>query len=103
MIFPILFGGFLIFTAGPSIQSVVSKSAEPGTQGVTMGALQSISSLAAVLGPLLGNALLAQVADLPPGDIRQGANFFACALLNLIAFTIAWRRLMRPAGALASH
>jgi DHA1 family tetracycline resistance protein-like MFS transporter len=102
MIFPILFAGFLIFTAGPSIQAVVSKSAEPGTQGVTMGALQSISSLAAVIGPLLGNALLAQVADLPPGDIRLGANFFACAILNLIAFAIAWRRLARPVAVAAS-
>jgi DHA1 family tetracycline resistance protein-like MFS transporter len=103
MIFPILFAGFLTFTAGPSIQAVVSKSADPSTQGVTMGALQSISSVAAVLGPLIGNALLAQVADLPPGDIRLGVNFFACAVLNLLAFAIAWRRLARPVGAAASH
>jgi DHA1 family tetracycline resistance protein-like MFS transporter len=103
MLFPILFAGFLIFTAGPSIQAVVSKSAEPGTQGVTLGALQSISSLAAVLGPLLGNAILAQVADLPPGDIRMGANFFVCALLNLLAFVLAWRRLSRPAVPAASR
>jgi DHA1 family tetracycline resistance protein-like MFS transporter len=103
MMFPILFSGFLIFTAGPSIQAVVSKSADPSTQGVTMGALQSISSLAAVIGPLLGNGLLAQVADLPPTDIRVGVNFFACALLNLFAFTLAWRRLARPAAAVAPH
>jgi DHA1 family tetracycline resistance protein-like MFS transporter len=103
MLFPILFAGFLTFTAGPSIQSLVSKSAEPGTQGVTMGALQSISSLAAVIGPLLGNALLAQVAELPPGDIRLGVNFFACAALNLLAFAIAWRRLARPLVAAAPH
>ena len=103
MIFPILFAGFLTFTAGPSIQAVVSKSADPSTQGVTMGALQSISSVAAVLGPLIGNALLAQVADLAPGDIRLGVNFFACAALNLLAFAIAWRRLARPVGAAASH
>jgi len=103
MMFPVLFAGFLTFTAGPSIQAVVSKTADPSTQGVTMGALQSISSLAAVIGPLLGNALLAQVADLPPGDIRLGVNFFACAALNLLAFTIAWRRLSRPMAAAASH
>jgi DHA1 family tetracycline resistance protein-like MFS transporter len=101
MMFPVLFGGFLIFTAGPSIQAVVSKSADPSTQGVTMGALQSISSLAAVIGPLLGNGLLAQVADLPPTDIRVGVNFFACALLNLLAFILAWRRLARPSAAAA--
>jgi DHA1 family tetracycline resistance protein-like MFS transporter len=102
MMFPVLFGGFLIFTAGPSIQAVVSKSADPSTQGVTMGALQSISSLAAVIGPLLGNGLLAQVADLPPTDIRVGVNFFACALLNLLAFALAWRRLARPSAPAAS-
>jgi len=103
MMFPILFAGFLTFTAGPSIQAVVSKSADPRNQGVTMGALQSISSLAAVIGPLLGNALLAQVANLPPGDIRLGVNFFLCSALNLLAFTIAWRRLARPVAAAASH
>jgi DHA1 family tetracycline resistance protein-like MFS transporter len=102
MLFPILFAGFLTFTAGPSIQAMVSKSAEPGRQGVTMGALQSIGSLAAVIGPLLGNAILAQVADLPPGDIRLGANFFVCAALNLLAFIIAWRRLARPVSAAVS-
>ena len=68
-----------------------------------MGALQSIGSLAAVIGPLLGNALLAQVADLPPGDIRLGVNFFLCATLNLLAFILAWRRLARPLAAAASH
>ena len=102
MLFPVLFAGFLNFTAGPSIQAMVSKSAEPGTQGLTMGALQSIGSLASVIGPLLGNVLLAQVAELSPGDLRLGVNFFACALLNLLAFTIAWRRLARPAAAAAS-
>jgi DHA1 family tetracycline resistance protein-like MFS transporter len=103
MMFPILFAGFLTFTAGPSIQAVVSKSADPRTQGVTMGALQSISSLAAVIGPALGNVTLAQVANLPPGDLRLGANFFVCAALNLLAFTIAWRRLARPVATAVSH
>jgi len=103
MMFPILFAGFLTFTAGPSIQAVVSKSADPRTQGVTMGAMQSISSLAAVIGPLLGNLLLAQVADLPPGDVRLGVNFFLCAALNLFAFILAWRRLAQPIAAAASR
>jgi DHA1 family tetracycline resistance protein-like MFS transporter len=101
MMFPIVFASLLTFTAGPSIQSVVSKSTDGSTQGVTLGALQSISSLAGVIGPALGNSLLAQVSNLPPGDVRLGINFFACAALNLIAFAIAWRRLMRPLTATA--
>src|SRR5438105_5167561 len=101
MMFPILFASVLTFTAGPSIQAVVSKSTDASTQGVTLGALQSISSLAGVIGPALGNSLLAQVSNLPPGDPRLGINFYACAALNLIAFSIAWRRLSRPATATA--
>ncbi len=102
MMFPVLLASVLTFTAGPSIQAVVSKSTDSSTQGITLGALQSISSLAGVIGPALGNSLLAQVSNLPPGDLRLGINFFACAVLNLIAFAIAWRRLMRPVAAAVS-
>jgi hypothetical protein len=42
------------------------------------------------------------VADLPPGDIRLGANFFLCAALNLLAFLLAWRRLSRPLATAAA-
>ena len=96
MMFPILFSSFLIFTAGPSIQGVVSKSMGPAEQGVTLGAMQSINSLAAVVGPLIAGQILASVSGLPPTDVRVGAHFFFCAALNLAAFLLAWRRLSRP-------
>jgi len=96
MMFPILFSSFLIFTAGPSIQGVVSKSMGPAEQGVTLGAMQSINSLAAVVGPLIAGQILASVSSLPPTDVRVGAHFFFCAALNLAAFLLAWRRLSRP-------
>src|SRR5215510_13561293 len=96
MMYPILFSSFLIFTAGPSIQGVVSKSMGPTEQGVTLGAMQSINSLAAVIGPLIAGQILASVSSLPPTDIRVGAHFFFCAALNLAAFLLAWRRLSRP-------
>jgi DHA1 family tetracycline resistance protein-like MFS transporter len=99
MMFPILFFGFLIFTAGPAVQGVVSKSADPKTQGVTLGSLQSINSLSMVAGPLIGNAILAQVVSLPPTDIRMGASFFFCALLNVAAFLLLAWRLSRQAVA----
>ena len=99
MMFPILVLSFFTFTAGPSIQSAVSKSTPPTEQGITMGAMQSIAALAAVLGPAIGNSLLAQVAELPADDWRAGANLYFCAALNLLAFVLAWRRLARPAPA----
>jgi len=95
IMYPILFSSFLIFTAGPSIQGVVSKSMGPSEQGVTLGAMQSINGLAAVIGPLIAGQILATVSSLPPSDIRVGAHFFFCAALNLAAFLLAWRRLSR--------
>ena len=96
MMYPILFSSVLIFTAGPSIQGVVSKTMGPAEQGVTLGAMQSINSLALVIGPLIAGQILASVSELPPTDIRVGAHFFFCAALNLAAFLLAWRRLSRP-------
>jgi DHA1 family tetracycline resistance protein-like MFS transporter len=103
MMYPILFCSLLTFTAGPAIQGVVSKSAASTEQGVTLGAMQSISSLAFVVGPLIGNSILAQVGSLPPMDWRMGATFFFCASLNFLAFGIAWRRLSRPSAIPASR
>ena len=98
MMYPILFCSILTFTAGPAIQAVVSKTTGPKEQGVTIGAMQSINSLAAVVGPLLAGQILARVSSLPPTDIRVGAHFFFTASLNLLAFLLAWRRLRRPAA-----
>ena len=102
MMFPILFCSVLTFTTGPAIQGVVSKSADPTAQGITLGAMQSINSLAAVVGPLIAGQILAQVSSLPPTDLRVGAHFFFCASLNLLAFLLAWRRLFRPVAAAPS-
>ena len=66
MMYPILFSSVLIFTAGPSIQGVVSKTMGPAEQGVTLGAMQSINSLALVIGPLIAGQILASVSELPP-------------------------------------
>jgi len=93
MMYVILIFGFLNHTANTSIQAVVSKSAAPSEQGIMLGSLQSISSLAAVVGPAVGAVILAQVATLPHDDIRAGASFFLISALNAIAFIIAWRRL----------
>ena len=94
MMFVILFGGAIAFAAGPSLQSVVSKSTDPRAQGITLGAMQSINSLAFIFGAVLGNSILASVSDIPPSDIRVGASFFFCALLQATAFVLLWRHRM---------
>ncbi len=66
-----------------SVQSMISSAADSQSQGQTLGAASSLTSLTAVIAPILGTFILAQVSHLPKGDWRIGAPFFFCALLQL--------------------
>ena len=91
MMYAFILVNVLAFGAGPALQGIVSKQTDPKEQGALMGSLQSINSLAVIVGPLLGASLLGVVSHYPSGDFRIGSVFFLCAILNLIAVYIAWR------------
>jgi len=91
MMYAIIVGNFLSFAAGPALQGIVSNAIDPGEQGVTMGALNSINSIMFVLAPAIGTPLLAQVSHLPPTDWRVGVTFFVSAALQAVALWLAWR------------
>lgn len=95
MLYAIIAVTFLSNIAGPAMQAMVSKAVDAARQGITMGALNGLSSVMAVFAPLIGTAVLAQVSHLPPGDWRIGATFFLSALLQVLAFSIAIRYLRR--------
>lgn len=88
MIYVILFASFIVFTAAAALQGLVSKGSDPRTQGVTLGALTSISSLCFVVGALAGNGILGIVSEFPQGDFRLGATFYFTSALNCLAFTM---------------
>jgi len=91
MMYVFILCNVLAFAAGPALQGIVSKATDPREQGSLMGSLQSIGSLAIVLTPLIGTALLAEVSHLPANDWRIGVTFFASAILQAIAFFVAMR------------
>jgi len=91
MMYAIILGNFLSFTAGPALQGIVSNAVDPSEQGVTMGALNSINSIMFVVAPSIGTPLLAQVSHLAPSDWRVGATFFVSALLQAAALALARR------------
>jgi DHA1 family tetracycline resistance protein-like MFS transporter len=55
-----------------------------------MGSLQAIGSLALVVMPLVGTAILAKVSHLPADDWRIGSSFYLCAGMQAMAIGIAW-------------
>lgn len=98
MMFVVILMSFLGYTVTACIQSIISRAADAQSQGRTMGAVSSLNSLMAVLGPIVGTALLGLVSHLPRGDWRIGTPFFFCALLQAIAMIFALRAFRaRPA------
>jgi DHA1 family tetracycline resistance protein-like MFS transporter len=72
-----------------SVQSLISAAADSRSQGETLGAVNSLTSLTAIFAPMLATPLLAMVSHLPKGDWRIGAPFYFCALLQVGALILA--------------
>ena len=104
MMYAVIACNVLGFAAGASLQGLVANAADPNSQGRTMGAVAGLSSLTAVLAPVIGPLLLKSVADAPRGDWRLGAPYYVCAALQACAMVMTvlhFRRLRRAADTAA--
>ena len=95
MIYAVIFANVLGFTVNSSIQSIVSGAADDRSQGQTLGAVSSLNSLTAVMGPLITTPLLVMVSDLPQGHWAMGAPLYCGALLQAMALFLAWTHFRR--------
>ncbi len=89
MMFAIIAFNVFGVTVTAAVQSMISSAADATSQGQTLGAVSSLTSLTAVVAPVLGAPLLAMVSHLPRGDWRIGAPFYFCALLQLCSLFLA--------------
>ena len=96
MMFAVIIIGTLIGgSAQASLQSLMSNAAHDDEQGRTMGSLASLTSLMAVIAPVLAAPLLGAVSHRPPGDIWIGLPFFFCSLLQAIGAALTLRHFRR--------
>jgi DHA1 family tetracycline resistance protein-like MFS transporter len=95
MMYSIILVNLLGFVINPALQGIVSKAVDPRHQGITLGSLNSISSIMGVIAPLVGTPLLAHVSGLPATDWRVGIVFFVAALAQGIAFVQAYFHFRR--------
>ena len=102
MMYAVIALGLVGGTAQAAMQSIVSNAAEPSRQGQTMGAVASLSSLMAVVAPVVALELLRWVSHRPAGDWLIGLPFFTCSVLQFGAAVIAWR-FFRTHAALRVH
>jgi DHA1 family tetracycline resistance protein-like MFS transporter len=98
MMYAVIFANILANTVAASVQSIVSNAADAKSQGETMGAVSSVSSLMAVLAPAIGAPLMAAVSHLPTSDWRVGAPMYFCAALQFASFLFANWYFTHPAS-----
>lgn len=93
--------------AGPAGQAIITRTVKHTEQGAVQGAITSLTSIANIIGPLLGASVFAYFVSTdpkPPFEL-PGAHFFLAALLSLIGTIIAikatrgWRLRDHPAPA----
>jgi DHA1 family tetracycline resistance protein-like MFS transporter len=102
MMYAVIACNVLGFAAGASLQGLISNAADQNAQGQAMGAVAGLSSLTAVVAPIIGPLILQSVADAPRGDWRLGAPYYVCAALQLCAMAmtlIHFRRLRAGSSA----
>ena len=90
MMFAVIAINVFGFTVTATVQSMISSAADSKSQGQTLGAVNSLSSLMAVVAPVLGAPLLGLVSHLPKGDWRIGAPFYFCAALQTVSLGLAF-------------
>jgi DHA1 family tetracycline resistance protein-like MFS transporter len=79
--------------AGPALQGIISKQVPDNEQGELQGALTSLMSLTAIIGPLVMNNLFAYATNKNSLFYLPGASFYLGAILMIIAAFLAYRTL----------
>jgi DHA1 family tetracycline resistance protein-like MFS transporter len=86
---PLALGGL----AGPAIQALITREVGASEQGELQGSLNSLQGLTAIVGPLLGTALLARFGPEAAHPHVAGAAFFAAAAFDLLGLALVGRVL----------
>lgn len=99
MIFGIILIGSLAGIGSPATQSIISQAVPADEQGAVQGALNSITSVAGIIAPILWTALFSWA--IAPGRTVHfpGLPFIGAGLASLAAAALAWRAFQKHAPA----
>ncbi len=98
MLLALIVLGSLGSVAMPALQTIITKHTPADQQGTVQGALTSIHSLAAIIGPLVATGLFGYFTSSQAAWQLPGAAFLAGALLILLGALNAFRVLHRVAA-----
>jgi DHA1 family tetracycline resistance protein-like MFS transporter len=74
--------------AGPTLQSIISRSAAAGQQGAIMGALMGLQSLVFAISPFIGSPLFARYTVGAAGSVLAGAPFLFGAIATVLSLVL---------------
>lgn len=90
MIYLLLIITSIFWTAGPALQSLISKQVPPSEQGELQGSLFSLTSLASILCPVISTQAFAYFSHQNTLGIKlPGAPYFFAFIVAFTAFTLA--------------
>jgi DHA1 family tetracycline resistance protein-like MFS transporter len=91
MIYFVIVIGSLSGIGSPATQSIISQAVPADEQGAVQGALNSITSIARIIAPLLWTFLFSW-AIAPGNQVHlPGLPFFGASLVSVAAAVLAWR------------
>jgi DHA1 family tetracycline resistance protein-like MFS transporter len=91
MIFAVIAFATIGGIAQPAGQSLISRTVGPTEQGTVQGALTSLTSLAQIIGPLVGSTVFALGISMAEkhGNFYLGTSFFVGSALSVVGLLIA--------------
>lgn len=92
MMYAILIGSSIFWVAQPALQSMVTNKTPPQEQGELQGTLVSLTSLAAIINPLVATKLFATFTASHEGLYLPGAPYYFGAFVAFISWIIIARQ-----------
>lgn len=99
MIYFIILIGSMAGIGSPATQSLISKAVPADEQGAVQGALNSITSVAGIIAPLLWTFLFSWGISAERSVHLPGLPFYGAGLLALAAAVLAWRAFQKQPAA----
>jgi DHA1 family tetracycline resistance protein-like MFS transporter len=94
MVYPVMLLALFGWTiAQPTIMGLMSRTLPANEQGLLQGAIASVNSLTAVLGPPVWSSIFAYFVSAAAPVVVPGAAFDAAAIVFLLALVLAARTL----------
>jgi MFS transporter, DHA1 family, tetracycline resistance protein len=98
MIYVILVAVALGGLAGPATQAIITHEVGATEQGELQGSVNSVGGLAAIVGPLVGTALLGRFGPKEAHPHIPGSPFYAAAAIQLVGLVLALRVFRRASA-----